>query len=201
MNNLIVTPFWDWFSANCQKIRADFDNTELLEALDTWVSQLGNFSWEIGPGKMAENALVISPNGNKDLLQDTKWIIECAKNCEGWEFYYAKPPRENWRNFTFVLGTDEMAMIRMDASQWEYALLDYEDRIFAIVLKAPALRQLDEQRKLIAAEVLLDGILGEETRIKTICRIDVVDEFDEQDQENVCNISGLFSHIEALISQ
>ena len=78
--------FWEWFSANCQNFGVDFDNIRLLESLDNWVAQLGDFSWEVGPGKVKDNVLVISPNANKELLQDTKLIIDSAVECDGWEY-------------------------------------------------------------------------------------------------------------------
>ena len=74
MDTLKVRKFWDWFSENCQNFGADFDNKALLESLDAWVTQLGNFSWEVGPGKIKDKALVISPGGGEDLLHGPKLV-------------------------------------------------------------------------------------------------------------------------------
>jgi hypothetical protein len=199
MKTLKVKQFWDWFSANCQDFGADFDNVKLLESLDRWVTQLGDFSWEVRPGKIKGNALVISPNGNEDLLQDTKLIINSAKACEGWEYYYAKPPMEREWNLSFSLETNEEEIVDIDASQWEYVLLEYEDGMFEIIVKAPDLQQLDELDKQAAVEILLDGVLGEEARMETICEIEVVDEFEEQYRAKAGNIKNLSNHIETLI--
>lgn len=68
MDAIKVREFWEWFSKNCRNFGADFDNAELIEELDNWIRQLGDYSWELGPGKLKEYALVISPNGDADLL-------------------------------------------------------------------------------------------------------------------------------------
>jgi hypothetical protein len=201
MDTLKVRQFWEWFSENCQNFGADFDNVELLERLDNWVAQLGDFSWEVGPGKAKDNAFVISPNGDEDLLQDTKLIISNAKVCEGWEYYYAKPPKEKEWNLTFSLETSEGEEVEVDASQWEYTLLEYEDGMFEIIVKASDLRQLDETNKQVAAEILLDGVLGEEVRMQTICEIDVVDEFEEPYRAKAGNIKNLPDHLKTLIEE
>ena len=194
-----VKQFWEWFLENCQNFGVDFDNTELLEELDEWIRRLGDFSWEVGPVNAKGNALVISPNGDADLLDVTKEIIKNAKECVGWEYYYAKPVKE-W-GLIFDFETNEGDLVEVDASKWEYVLLEYEDGLFEIIIKASDLRQLDESDGQVAAEVLLDGVLGEEMRIQTICAIDVVEEFDKEYREKAGNIKNLPEHVKALIKQ
>ncbi|GGB26520.1 hypothetical protein [Puia dinghuensis] len=201
INTLEVRQFWEWFSKNCQNFGVDFSNAELLEKLDNWVTQLGDFSWEVGPGKAKDNALVISPNGDEDLLQDSKLIITSAKDCEGWEYYYAKPPKEKEWNLIFSLETSEGEIVEVDASQWEYTLLQYEDGMFEIIVKAPDLQQLDEADKQAAAEILLDGILGEEARMQTICAIDIVEKFEEPYRDKAGNIKYLPNHLKTLVKE
>lgn len=194
-----IKQFWEWFSKNCQNFGIDFDNAVLLEELDEWISRLGDFSWEVGPGKTKENGLVISPNGSADLLQDTKEIIKNAKDCTGWEYYYAKPVKE-WE-LIFDFETSEEEIVEVDASKWEYVLLQYEDRMLEIIIQASDLCQLDESDKQAATEILLDGVLGEETRIQTICAIDVVEEFENEYREKAGNIKNLPAHLKALTKQ
>jgi len=201
VNNLKIRQFWEWFFENCQKFGASFENEELLESLDNWISQLGDFSWEVGPGKAKDNALVISPHGDHDLLQNTKQIIAGAKDCEGWEFYYAKPPKEEEWELIFTFETTEGEMVDVDASPWEYTLLKYDDGMLEIIIKAPDLRELDESDKQIAAEIVLDGVLGEEVRMRTICRIEVVDEFDRPYRDKAGNIKYLSEHVKSLLKQ
>lgn len=188
--------FWDWFSKNCKKFGAEFENAELLDELDNRVNGLGAFSWEIGPGKRKDYLLVISPNGDLDLLQSTKKIVDNAIACEGWEYYYAKQPKQ-W-DLKFAFETNERKQIEIDASQWEYVLLRYEDGMFAVIIKASHIRHLDDTDKLTAAEIVLDGILGEELRMRTICEIDIVEEFDKSNQSKASDIKELANHLKKL---
>lgn len=192
-----IEKFWNWFSENCQNFGIDFSNTALLETLDTKISDLGDFTWEVGPGKTADNALVISPNGDLELLTYSKEIIANAKNCTGWEYYYAKPAKQ-WE-LVFNFETTSGEQIEIDASNWEYVLLKYEDGMFEIILKAVNINGLGDDDKLMSAEILLDGIIGEELRMTTICSIDVVQEFEEGYRNKSSKIKNLSNHINSLL--
>jgi hypothetical protein len=197
VNKHTINEFWFWFSANCQNFGKNFDNVILLDELDNMVSQFGNFSWEVGPGKSMDNALVISPNGNLGLLPYTKEIIAHAKECTGWEYYYAKPPKE-WE-LIFDFATIDGELIQINASVWEYVLHKYKDGMFAIIIKSPLLSLLNNGDKLIASEIALDGILGEEMRMQTIDEIEVVEEFEKLEQNKASNIKDLANHFRKLL--
>lgn len=192
-----IAEFWDWFSKNCGSFGIDFNNTELLKELDRWITSLGNFSWEIGPGTDKENALVISPGGDLALLNETKRIVGEAIKSDSWEFYYAKQPKQWELKFDFE--TRDNAIVEVDGSRWEYVLLRYDDGMFEIIIKAPLLNQLDQSDKNAAAEILLDGIIGEEQRMRFICGIDVVEEFEKPYREKAGNIKNLSAHLKSFI--
>jgi hypothetical protein len=198
IDTLKVMQFWEWFSANCQNFGVDFDNIELLESLENWVTQLGDFSWEVGPGKVKDNMLVMSPNGDEGLIEAAKQIVSSATPCERWEYYYAKPSKENGWDLTFRFEADGEEVVDVDASSWEYTLLEYEDGMFEIIVKAPDLEELGESDKETSVEILLDGLLGEETRMQTICGIEVVVEFEEQYREKAGTIKNLPGHLRTL---
>ena len=63
IDTIKIAEFWTWFSENCDDFGVEFDNAELINELDKRIGRLGGFSWEIGLGKVKENALVISPGG------------------------------------------------------------------------------------------------------------------------------------------
>jgi hypothetical protein len=191
-----IEQFWEWFAQNCQDFGENFDNNVLLDELDSRISQLGDFSWEIGPGKLKENALIISPNGNIGLLPKTKRIIQRAKNCLGWEYYYAKPAKD-W-NLSFNFETTDNRFIEINVSEWQYSLLRYEDGMFTIIIEAPNLDSLSDTDKLATAEITLDGIMGEELRMQTIREIEVVKEFEKQYQGKDTNIKNLLNHLKYL---
>ena len=99
------------------------------------------------------------------MLQETKLIIGSAKDCDRWEYYYAVPPKEKGWNLIFSFETNDGKIAKIDASEWEYTLLEYDDGMFEIVIKTTDFKQLNESDKQTAVEILLDGILGEEIRM------------------------------------
>ena len=58
--------------------------------------------------------------------------------------------------------------MEINASQWKYVLLRYEDGMFEVIIKALHLKQLEDNDKVTVSEIVLDGILDEELRIQTI---------------------------------
>jgi|SRR5450432_543111 len=198
LNNYKVIEFWNWFSKNCQNFGDNFDNTSLLEELDTRILSLGDFSWEIGPGKIQENSLVISPNGDLELLQVTKMIIANSKNCLGWEYHYAKPPKD-WE-LKFEYSTRSGEQINVDACNWKYILLRYEDGMFEIIIKTQSLSNMRYDDRLAIVEIALDGILGEEMRMQNIADINLVDDFEISQRAEAGNINDLLNHLLTFIS-
>lgn len=185
--------FWDWFSKHYLDFGENFDNEKILTELDDKLRDLSVFSWEIGPGTGADNQLVISSGGDLDLLPITKKIVSYAKSIAGWEFYYAKPPKE-W-DLIFDFEKDNGDVINIDASNWQYVLLRYEDGGFEIIIQADDLDGLSEVDELIASEILLDGILGEEIRMLHISNIEVVKNFDSEHVNKSNDIKHLNSHL------
>lgn len=193
-----IRMFWEWFSKIRKDFGPDFENVALLDELDGWVNKLGDFSWEIGPGKIKENMLVISPNGDPELLLETKRIVSNAPPCDEWEFYYAKQPKE-WE-LKFEYNTEDGKQVEIDASEWKYVLLRYEDGMFAIIIKGSYhLRPLSDDDQLMAAEIVLDGELGEEMRIQNICEIDIVGAFDSSQESNAGEIRGIADQLKKLL--
>jgi hypothetical protein len=170
-----VSEFWRWFVSVSDQFGERFENTPLLEELDRRITSLGPFAWELGPApKSSDSTLVISPAGRVELLRETKKIIDLAPPCPGWSFFPAKPPKE-WER-RFFMTDSKGKRVAVDASQWQYVLYKYPDGCFEIVIVAPDLARLAEEDRITAAEILLDGELGEEVRLSLIAEIEVVAE-------------------------
>ncbi|PWG81172.1 hypothetical protein DDR33_07225 [Pararcticibacter amylolyticus] len=187
-----MNEFWKWFSACHKDFGVNFENGDLLSELDSRIVELGNFAWELGPGIEMENMLVVSPGGRNELLPQTKEIISNSPSIPNWEFHYAKPPKQ-WKEPIVNLYKGGRKK-RIIASSWQYVLLDYSDGLFDIIIEAPNLADFCKDDKLIAAEIILEGLLGEEKRLVTIAQVDVVSEFEAQYKEGT-NIKFLGQHI------
>jgi len=191
-----IKSFWKWFLTHCNDFGEKFENEKLINELDERILDLGDFVWEIGPGVEQDNMLVISPGGDPDLLEKTKEIISYSTSCKGWEFYYSKPPKE-W-DLTFIFQKDNGDEIEIDGARWQYILLKFDDGMFKAIFKAPGLSTLSVDERLTVAEIILDGILGEEFRILTIEEIDIVDDFEDQYTSRINDISILKKHLKQL---
>ncbi len=193
-----ISEFWRWFQTVCDQFGERFENRELLEELDTRVSQLGDFSWELGPGVKDDrnSVLALTPSGDPLLLAETRKIVAIAPDCPGWEFYPAKPPKRWFRRY--VLHHEDGSEKTVDASGARYVLLMYPDGVFDVSIADRNLAALPESLRQTAAEVLLDGELGEEGRIALIHSVEVVAEFDEQMQQKSSSIESLGKHLRSI---
>ena len=184
-----IRDFWDWFDENSDELAKASGYGSLVRQLDERVRRLGNFVWEIGPGLTKQHALVISPGGDLDLLEESKKIVGLAREKKDWEFHYAKPAKE-W-DMQFEFGISDGGPVSVDARNWEFVLLGYDDGMFELIIRAPEISLFEEEDRRAAAEILLDGLLGEETRMTLICHIDIVNEFDDAYRGAAANIAKL----------
>jgi len=189
--------FWNWFSENQNEFGKHFENQSLLKELDLRITSLGDFSWEVGPGSKKPNALVISPGGHIELLKVTKEIIDLAPDFIEWEFHHAKPPKV-W-DLKFSIQDENENEIEIDANDWQYVLLKYPDNKFEIILAAAQMQHLSEESKHLAAEIVLDGLLGEQKRMELIDVIDVVRQFEDNHKGKAGSIVNLLKHLDKLI--
>jgi len=194
-----VNSFWNWFSQVANDFGSNFENEELIKELDRRIGQFGGFSWEIGPGVAdpKNHSLVITPCGDKDLLPVTKEVVSFSPQIRGWEFFFAKPPK-NWEKI-FLVQDENGQDIEINANSWFYALLKFDDGTYDIIIKAPELEGLNEDLKYIAASILIDGEIGEELRLKWIEGIEVVSEFDKNLSQKNNPIDVFASHFRTLI--
>lgn len=171
-----VKEFWDWFAASADGFGERFDNQPLIRELDERVTALGGFAWELGPGLKEKNALVISPAGDRRRLTQTRNIIAQAPTIAGWEFHPAKPPKQ-W-GLVFEMEAVDGATIQIDARDWRYVLLRHADGGFEVLVEAPNLADLSDEDRISAAEIVLDGVLGEQRRLEMPAEVGVIDKFD-----------------------
>lgn len=196
---LRLRELWDWFTENVNKIEDVFKDKQFIDALDVRVQELGIDSWEIGPGLKASGnkVLVLSPGGERELLELTSAMIGTAPDPEGWEFYSAKPPKA-WEMHFFV--RDKKGdKFEVDARGWRYCLYRRSSG-YEIIIRAPDLAELPEELQLIAAEILVEGEIGEAARLEHIESIVVVEEFDNELENQSDSILKLRDHFAQLIS-
>lgn len=173
-----INDFWKWFDAVHSHFGKHFENQSLVDELDSRIANMGNYSWEIGPGfRNPDNSmLVFSPSGDAQILEDTRNIVDRAPFIAGWEFYPAKPPKQWNRVFCMQISSNEI----IDARSWSYVAHAENPGRFRLVIVAPALNNMSPILRTIAAEIFLDGEVGEAERIHRISSIEVVTSCDPE---------------------
>lgn len=194
INSAKINEFWLWFERIYSEFEEELDNSLLISDLDEKVCSLGDFTWELGPGQMKKYQLVISPGGDIEKLPLTEYIVSFAPEIAEWEFYAAKQKKED--GFIFYYGSNEY---KVDANEWTYYLLKFNDEFFDIVIIADNILTFDELDQQAIGEILLDNILGEKMRILSFEYIDVNHNVENEYLSKVSNIKNLENHLKYLV--
>lgn len=194
-----IAAFWDFFVRSAPFLERNFLDQEMHDELDRRIATLGPLLWELGPGTAAPMALVISPGGDADWLPVTLQIVTAAPSVPGWEFLPAKPPKV-W-DLQFELRDEESVLANIDARSWRYVLLAYDDLVFDLTIEAANAFGLDEDLRLAAVDVVLDGLLGEARRLQHIGTVDVVKDLGPDLEEGAGEIEDLKPHLDQLVTE
>lgn len=193
-NSTKIKEFWSWFEEIYSEFEEQLDNSLLISYLDDKVCSLGDFTWELGPGQMKKYQLVISPGGDIEKFSLTEYIVSFAPEIADWEFYAAKQKKED--GFIFYYGANEF---KIDANEWTYYLLKFNDEFFDIVIIADNILIFDELNQQAIVEILLDNILGEKMRILSFEYIDVNHKVKNEYLSKASNIKNLENHLKYLV--
>lgn len=176
-----IREFWTWFATSAPHFGDSYQNEDLLAQLDSRVTSLGDFAWEVGPGRTAENAFVLSPGGDRALLAEARAIVGAAPSLPGWEFHSAKPPKD-WKP-RFEIQDANGQPFEIDASSWRCVLLRHPDGVHEALVEASNLDSLPNDYRRWAAEITLDGLVGERRRLEIIDEVTVLEKFDRRESE------------------
>jgi len=190
MQDKTIDSFWKWFNENKDKIESDNYNPTILDHLDKTISDW-NLDWEVGPGQFKRNSLTISPDGDEELLPLTEHIIDRSPSIDNWEFYSTKQPKANWNLLELTQNN-----ISVNASEWEYVILKYDDGKIEILVKADDLKSYDKETKEIIVKIVLTNLLGEKLFMQQVDYFDIVDEFDGD--KGITEIRYLPEHLKKL---
>ena len=193
-----IDQFWKRFVELVDRIGDRFENRRIVDEIDRLVCEFGNITWEFGPGFHDENAraFVLSPSGDPDLLPVTREIVAAAPDCPGWEFHPAKPVKR-WDRIILIENRDGTTAA-VDVSNARYVLLRHPDGMFTVLIADQQLSELPAEQQRTAAEILLDGELGEDLRMTAICEVDVQRELDNHNASAVTAIEHIREHVLSL---
>lgn len=190
-----ISEFWAWFSAVAEDLARNLENPRILDELDSRIARLGDLAWELGPGEGARYALAISPDGDRELLPLTLRIVSFAPHLPSWEFLPARRARNP--ALEFELETDR-GELHVDAGSWRYVLYRFPDKTFDLVLEQSNLGEATDEDKYAAAIILLDGLLGEATRLLHVGDIEITSRLALDQEPKASSIASLPAHLESL---
>jgi len=194
-----VLGFWSWFERVAPRLEDDSqaDHAALRE-LDARVATLGEFSWELGPGRRARCALTIGPGGEAQKLHATRRIVALAPLIAGWEFHWALQPKE-W-DLRFTLESTRGEPMQIDGRPWRYVLFRFPDGIYDIVLEQNNLENATDEDRYTAAVIAIDGLLGEGRRLLELHEIEPVFELSVGESAKATGLALLPTHLATLCS-
>ena len=166
-----IASFWRWFGGEHMLLERELEGATWLsvQKLDRYVRALDErLRWDIGPGEDAPWMFVLSPNGQRELLEVTEAIMAHAPELPHWEFHAARPKRrwaEGRRRFDYD-------GIEVDADDWSY-WLEPQGSFFEITWIVPDLDALHGVDPEALGQHLLECELGEKNRLRHFTGVNI----------------------------
>lgn len=180
-----IERLWQWFAKKekeiwqCVEDEIAPERDEITDSLNNLILDFGLFSWQIEEGKNRPYSLTISPNGDMDRLKISRQVIVAAPLLLDWEFHYAKQAK-SW-DPNLILFDRNMDEQILDISGWKYATRSKAAGKHELFFKIDDIVKLDDEFALAAAEQVTLNELGEETTIRNITSVKLIDKKQQEE--------------------
>ncbi len=180
-----IGDFWEWFNLNLPLLESVIQTgghpktDDIVGILDQHVLGMGKIKWEIGNPQPNQFSFTLSPNNERDLLKVTKAIISEAPQAGGWTFFYAA---QATGALQLQVYDHNMDVQNIDANPWRVVLTDADAGKCELTLEAANIQHLDEDTQMIAADLVLTSLLGEEEKINQLAGLELVFELEKSDE-------------------
>lgn len=199
LNKDSIDCFWQWFVKNERTIKECIENKHsthrnlVIDQMNEHILSFGILTWDLGLNDDDNWFLMLSPNGNKDMLKISQRIMEEAPQHMDWLFYATKPPKDWNRQFSVYDNYHDEQLI--DASDWHYLIFEDEEGKLAIVIEAKNSAYLDKELAEISAEKFLIHEIGELPWMQFIGSVEIVIAVEEDHEELKNHVSELKEHL------
>ena len=189
-----IDDFWEWFNLNLPLLEAIIQvgghpkTDDVVREMDQHVLGMGKIKWEIGNPQPNQFSLTLSPNNEHDLLEVTNAVVSEAPQINGWTFFYAAQATGKLQLQVYDHNMDVQSI---DAKPWRVVLTDADAGKCELTLEAANIEYLDEDTQMIAADLVLTALLGEEEKINQLAGLELVFELEESDIEYCFPIAEL----------
>lgn len=193
-----IDDFWDWFENNQPLLEAVIESNghpktaDIIQSLDQHILGMGKIKWEIGNPQPNQFSFTLSPNNERDILKVTKSIIASAPYGNGWVFYYAA---QATGALQLQVYDHNMDVQNIDANSWRAVLIDAGSGKNELILEAANIAYLDEDTQMIAADLILTALLGEEEKINCLAGLELSFELEAEHENEAFSISDLLGRL------
>jgi hypothetical protein len=167
--------FWSWWSGGRDRVAraiatGGFDERLVNDITRAVHSIHPAMAWELGPGKTAQHAFCISPEGNAEVRQAAlRWLASAPPADATWEYHASKQASPR------LMGL-EVAKWRFDLEEMRaISSWDASRRRVDVRLWHPGFADAPEEIRLQAGFLFLDNLLGEDEVERWIGQIDLLD--------------------------
>ncbi len=203
LNDDTILGFWQWFVKNEKLIKDCIENENsthrefVVDQMNEHILGMGMFTWDLGLNDDNNWFLLLSPNGDKDMLKVSQHIMTFAPEHMDWLFYSSRPPR-NWDR-QFVVYDELHDEQPIDASEWQYLIFEDEDDALVIVLEAKNMTHLNEDISETAAEQFIIHELGELAWMLHVGSVEIVPTVEPNHEELKNHVSELKEHLAEIV--
>jgi hypothetical protein len=167
--------FWSWWSSGRDRVAQAIDSGgfddrligEISAAVDTIHPAM---AWELAPGRTAQHAFCISPEGNAEVRQAAlRWLASAPPPDATWEFFASKQAAQRLMGLDIGGRPFDLEETRAIAS-WDAARRRVDVRLWH-----PRFTEAPEPVRLQVAFVFLDSLLGEDDVERWVGQIDILE--------------------------
>jgi hypothetical protein len=199
-----ILRFWQWFVKNENTIKECVENTSskskeyVVEQMNEHILGQGVLTWDIGLNDSKEWFLMLSPNGDSDMLKVSERIIGEAPEHMNWQFHASKPAKIWDRQF--MVYDDYMDELFIDASDWHFITFEEEDGKLDLVIEAKNISHLNPELAESASEQFVIQEIGEANSIIYFSSVVVVSNLESEDQSLKSPVSELNAFVKEYIN-
>lgn len=192
--------FWQWFVKHENVIKACIEEEHspkqdfVVESMNEHILGIGVLTWDLGLDDSNAWFLMLSPNGNDDMLSVSEQVMLHAPEHMNWLFYAGRPAK-NWNRHVTVYD-DNLDACSIDANSWQYVVFEEEDGTLEIVLEAQNAAHLDLEILENAAEQFVVQEIGEIVRMRHISTVSIVSELESEFASSKDSIAELKAHVD-----
>jgi len=200
-----IIGFWQWFVKNEKLIKDCIENEHstdrefIVEQMNEYILSFGVLTWDMGLNDDNNWFLMLSPNGDKDMLKVSQHIMIEAPEHMDWLFYASRPAK-HW-NRQFSVYDEYMDEQFIDASDWHYLFFENEDGKLALVVEAKNVAHLDIEIVETAGEQFVIHEIGELAWMTHIASVEIVPNLESEHEDEKTSVRELKAHLEDILNE